>query len=285
MNVISHASALVARMRALGCRIALDDFGAGYTSISQSLMLEPDIVKVDRSFLGRADNSERDEAVFQQVVRLAHTLAPVAIAEGVESDEHSRLARTAGIVWQQGFLFGKPSPDRLPAEYLVVHPMDEEHRGSPAAGDQAAFAGEEQAISAQAFSFAGRLEDDPAAEDGLAPAARFPADPPDQGAPTPMALILRPDGAQALPAIADRPEVDWIDHRVIRRKARAKLHSPLSWSRRTRRAFLVVLPVSLPLWLMLMVGVAHGKAVVMIGRGLAKFWSAPPRRRSRQHYY
>jgi len=109
---ISHAVSFVAGLHALGCRVALDDFGAGYASIRQLLALRPDIVKIDQSFVARTGSSSHEQDVFRRIVGLAATLAPIVIAEGIETDSHRDLAEQAGAAWQQGHHWGRPSAVR-----------------------------------------------------------------------------------------------------------------------------------------------------------------------------
>jgi EAL domain-containing protein (putative c-di-GMP-specific phosphodiesterase class I) len=106
---ISEAVSFVAAFHALGCRVALDDFGVGYASIRQLLALRPDIVKIDRSFVARTGSSNHARDVFGRMVGLAATLAPIVIAEGIETESHRQLAEQAGAVWQQGYHWGRPS--------------------------------------------------------------------------------------------------------------------------------------------------------------------------------
>jgi len=106
---ISGAVSFVAELHALGCRVALDDFGVGYASIRQLLALRPDIVKIDRSFVARTGSSNHERDVFGRMVGLASTLAPIVIAEGIETESHRKLAEQAGAIWQQGYHWGRPS--------------------------------------------------------------------------------------------------------------------------------------------------------------------------------
>lgn len=112
MPSISVATAFTSRMRSLGCMIALDDFGAGFTSIRQLLALKPDIAKIDRLFIARAGQSVEERAAFVHLVGLACALVPIVIVEGVENDEQSQLAFEAGGGWQQGYLHDRPSLTR-----------------------------------------------------------------------------------------------------------------------------------------------------------------------------
>jgi len=112
LRPITEASAFVVRMQALGCRVALDDFGVGRLSVRDVAMLAPDIIKVDASFLRRAMASDKDAAVFRHLVGLADNMAAQVIVEGVQTRTDSRFASDAGVVWQQGYLLGEPSIGR-----------------------------------------------------------------------------------------------------------------------------------------------------------------------------
>lgn len=110
---IDDASAFAATMRNLGCRVAIDDFGAGHASIRRLLALKPDIIKIDGFFLRRAALSLQDRAAFEHIVGLASALAPVVVAEGIETQALSDLAAVSGAQWQQGYAAGSPSVMRV----------------------------------------------------------------------------------------------------------------------------------------------------------------------------
>ncbi len=109
---ISEAVHVATRMRALGCRIVLDGFGTGFASIRHVLALAPDLVKIDRSFLGRVHASARARAVFEQLVGLAQSLGANPIVEGVQTEAEADVARQAGGLWQQGSYWGRPAAFR-----------------------------------------------------------------------------------------------------------------------------------------------------------------------------
>ncbi len=106
---IGQAVAFAGRMRKLGVRIALDDFGVGHASIRNLLALQPDIVKVDRFFLHRAIESDRGRATLQHLVGLAGNMASTIVVEGVETEAEDSLAVQAGALWRQGYHLGRPS--------------------------------------------------------------------------------------------------------------------------------------------------------------------------------
>jgi diguanylate cyclase (GGDEF)-like protein/PAS domain S-box-containing protein len=94
-----------------GILIALDDFGVGFSSLSQIRDLPPvDVIKVDRSFTAGLGRSDSDGAVVAAVLSLARSLGLTAIAEGVETAEQLGLLRDLGCAVGQGFYFARPQP-------------------------------------------------------------------------------------------------------------------------------------------------------------------------------
>lgn len=100
-------------LRGFGFRIALDDFGTGYSSLSYLHRFEIDKLKIDRSFvqhLGHASNLG-SSAIISAVVALGRTLKLTVVAEGVETEEQSRLLIQMGCDELQGYLFSRPLPE------------------------------------------------------------------------------------------------------------------------------------------------------------------------------
>jgi diguanylate cyclase (GGDEF)-like protein/PAS domain S-box-containing protein len=102
-------SALVA-LRRLGVRVALDDFGLGYSSLTHLKALPVDVVKVDRSFVADLVGSPEDRAVVEAVLTLAQRMGLTVIAEGVETAAQDELLREMGCPMVQGYLYGRPLP-------------------------------------------------------------------------------------------------------------------------------------------------------------------------------
>ena len=104
------AVALAERLRTLGCRFALDDFGSGYGGFHYLKHLPMDFLKIDREFVRDMQTSVADQHVIRAIVGLAHGFGLKTIAEGVEDQETLDLLREFGVDHAQGFLIGRPAP-------------------------------------------------------------------------------------------------------------------------------------------------------------------------------
>jgi diguanylate cyclase (GGDEF)-like protein len=100
--------------RDAGFKIAMDDFGVGYSSLTQLPRLPLTSVKLDRSFLDQAMESEDGISLLATTVQLAHVLKLPVVAEGVESCEELKVVSDCGCDLVQGFLFSEPlTPEQL----------------------------------------------------------------------------------------------------------------------------------------------------------------------------
>jgi EAL domain-containing protein (putative c-di-GMP-specific phosphodiesterase class I) len=105
-----HARSELQRLHEWGVRLAVDDFGTGFSSLGQLRHFPVDVIKVDRSFVQGVGIDPKDAAITKNVVSLAHALGLLAIAEGIESEEQLRSLRSLGCDRAQGFMFAHPSP-------------------------------------------------------------------------------------------------------------------------------------------------------------------------------
>lgn len=105
-----EAKARLDALRGLGVRTALDDFGAGYSSLSYLQQFPFDRLKIDRAFVTALGPSGNAAAIIQAVVTLGRALGMSVLAEGVETDEQRVLLRLAGCDEMQGYLFARPAP-------------------------------------------------------------------------------------------------------------------------------------------------------------------------------
>src|SRR5665213_2072066 len=98
---------VLSRLKVLGVRISVDDFGAGYSSLSYLRHLPVDQIKIDREFVQDAVN-HGDTRVMESFIRLAHDLGLQVVAEGVETQFEHKAMQAMGCDVFQGFLFGRP---------------------------------------------------------------------------------------------------------------------------------------------------------------------------------
>lgn len=108
MEEPEQAAALLARIRALGTHVAVDDFGVGYSCLSYLKRLPIDILKIDASFVRDVTTDPEDAAIVSTIIDLADNLHLGVIAEGVETVEHAQFLTGRGCKEAQGFLYSKP---------------------------------------------------------------------------------------------------------------------------------------------------------------------------------
>jgi diguanylate cyclase (GGDEF)-like protein len=97
-------------LRAMGLRIAVDDFGTGCSSLSHLQCFAVDTVKIDRSFVAGMIEDRANRAIVTAVLALARALGLEVVAEGIESDAQHAALLGLGCTTGQGFLFGRPVP-------------------------------------------------------------------------------------------------------------------------------------------------------------------------------
>jgi EAL domain-containing protein (putative c-di-GMP-specific phosphodiesterase class I) len=90
--------------------VAIDDFGTGYASLGILRDVPADIVKIDQSFVSALSHSQRDRAIVQHAIELAHALGLVTVGEGVETLAQMAILGELGCDHAQGFAFARPRP-------------------------------------------------------------------------------------------------------------------------------------------------------------------------------
>lgn len=100
----------VAALRELGCRVSIDDFGSGYSSLAYLRTITADELKIDRSLLLEIDTSHEAQFILDAVLDVARSLSLEVVVEGIERPAQADLVRQLGCDTGQGYLFGKPSP-------------------------------------------------------------------------------------------------------------------------------------------------------------------------------
>jgi diguanylate cyclase (GGDEF)-like protein/PAS domain S-box-containing protein len=102
--------ALLRRLKALGVRISMDDFGSGYSSLSYLQAFPFDKIKIDRAFVINLGKNPQSAAIVRAVIDLGHGLEMSIVAEGVETAEQLAFLSQEGCDAVQGYLLGKPAP-------------------------------------------------------------------------------------------------------------------------------------------------------------------------------
>ena len=105
---LSEAEKFISALNAMGCQFALDDFGAGFSSVSLRNPLPVDKLKIDGSFVQGMADSRIDQAMVQSMSQVAHALGKQTIAEYVENSTTLALLRDYGVDYAQGHYIGKP---------------------------------------------------------------------------------------------------------------------------------------------------------------------------------
>jgi c-di-GMP phosphodiesterase len=97
-------------IKALGCRIAIDDFGSGYSNFEHIINLNVDYIKIDGSLIKDITTDHNAHLVTQMITLIAQQIGAQTIAEYVHSDEVYQMIKELGIHYSQGFYFGQPAP-------------------------------------------------------------------------------------------------------------------------------------------------------------------------------
>jgi EAL domain-containing protein (putative c-di-GMP-specific phosphodiesterase class I) len=121
MEDVRRSIASLKVIRAMGVNIAIDDFGTGFSSLNYLAKLPVDTLKIDRSFVIELTAGPDGLALVSTIISLAHSLKLNVVAEGVETQEQSRLLRLLDCDEMQGFLFSRPIPRELfESKYLAA---------------------------------------------------------------------------------------------------------------------------------------------------------------------
>jgi EAL domain-containing protein (putative c-di-GMP-specific phosphodiesterase class I) len=102
--------AALAPFRAAGLRLAIDDVGAGFSSLRHIVVTAPDVIKIDRSIVAGLDTDPVLETLVRSLVEFGHGCAVRVVAEGVETAAEAAVLRTIGVDYGQGWHFGRPGP-------------------------------------------------------------------------------------------------------------------------------------------------------------------------------
>jgi EAL domain-containing protein (putative c-di-GMP-specific phosphodiesterase class I) len=130
---IGTALEVLGSLRRLGVSLLMDDFGTGYSSLNYLHSFPFDVLKIDRSFVGRMADGDQALQIVRTIIELARVLGMDVVAEGIETVEQYRLLREMGCRFGQGFLFARPLPVdaithllRLPGRLIPDPDLSEE---------------------------------------------------------------------------------------------------------------------------------------------------------------
>jgi len=111
---------MITQIRALGCKFALDDFGAGFCSFNYLKTFPVDYVKIDAQFIRNLTNNPMDQILVKSMTDLAANLGKKTIAEYVDTPEAIEKLREIGVNFGQGYILGKPETHLLPNDHIVI---------------------------------------------------------------------------------------------------------------------------------------------------------------------
>jgi len=135
MQDLARTIETLRELRSVGVHLAIDGFGAGFTSLAHLRQLPVDALKIDLSFVRGATTDADDASVVTAVIAVAHSLGLRVIAQGVESEAQVVLLRSLGCDEVQGFLWSPPVPaaqcERLLVEGVLPAAVPR-HRAGPA---------------------------------------------------------------------------------------------------------------------------------------------------------
>ncbi|MDB5887928.1 MAG: hypothetical protein JWM03_800 [Rhodocyclales bacterium] len=113
-----------AALRALGLGLALDDFGAGHSNFDRVWRIQPDVVKLDRSFAVRTEHDEMARRVLPRLVSMLHETGSLVLLEGIETLDQALIAMDSDIDFGQGWFFARPAADTLRDSSAVAPALD-----------------------------------------------------------------------------------------------------------------------------------------------------------------
>lgn len=107
---LSFLVKFVNKLRQYDVKIAIDDFGEGYSNFVELISIEPDYIKIDGQIVRNSYKNERSRIVLERIIQLAQELSIQVVAEYVDSLYIQKKVEKLGIEYSQGFYFSKPAP-------------------------------------------------------------------------------------------------------------------------------------------------------------------------------
>ncbi len=113
---LAQAAALIERLRRMGCSVALDDFGSGFSSYAYLRSLNIDLLKIDGAFVRELGHDGLSEAMVLSINQVAHSIGVATVGEAVENEEILQVLKRLGTDMAQGFYLGPPEIQPAPGE-------------------------------------------------------------------------------------------------------------------------------------------------------------------------
>ncbi|WP_229467222.1 bifunctional diguanylate cyclase/phosphodiesterase [Massilia sp. Mn16-1_5] len=113
-----HIQVRLHELKGLGIKLALDDFGTGYSSLSSLHLLPVDTVKIDRSFVCKADTSHHHRVLIEATVKVAQSLGMNTVAEGIETQAQADAVRAQACAKGQGYFYSRPLVSNALVEWI-----------------------------------------------------------------------------------------------------------------------------------------------------------------------
>jgi EAL domain-containing protein (putative c-di-GMP-specific phosphodiesterase class I) len=110
LNNIERTVEVLDRIKEMGFKLSLDDFGTGFSSLNYLKNLPLDKVKLDKSFIDNIETDERDHLMVKSIIELSHRLGLLVVGEGVETKNQRDLLYILECDFIQGFYYGRPEP-------------------------------------------------------------------------------------------------------------------------------------------------------------------------------
>jgi diguanylate cyclase (GGDEF)-like protein/PAS domain S-box-containing protein len=116
---VERALGIISALKEMGVSVQLDDFGTGYSALSYLSQFPIDAIKIDRSFMGVHNGSQRGPDLIRTMVLMGHELGIQVVAEGVETAQQLEYLRSVRCAYGQGYYFARPLPARAAEAYLL----------------------------------------------------------------------------------------------------------------------------------------------------------------------
>lgn len=110
INDFDKINLFIDEVRKFGCKVAIDNFGTGYTNFEYLLKIKTDFIKIDGSIIKNIDHDEHARKIVKLMIELAKTLGIQTVAKYVHSSDVSKMVNSIGVDASQGFYFDMPKP-------------------------------------------------------------------------------------------------------------------------------------------------------------------------------